>query len=295
MMQDDVYSWDEAAVRQLLRQQAPQWADFPVRRLASSGTDNTIFRLGDRLVLRLPQRAATTACLSKELDWLPHLAGLPLEVPVLRFRGRVPLAEPCDFGVFSWVEGQIATPENIADPQAAALVLAGFLSALHKKSTDNAPRAGALNNRRGIPLVELSPVTLPAIDILADEIDADRAHAVWRDACDLTYRRPPVWLHGDLKADNLIARDGALCGVIDWGLSAVGDPAADYAVAWSWIDPAARAAFRESLGLEDDDWLRAEGWALYGAVIALSYYRGGRNEALCRQSRMTLSRLGLLR
>ena len=295
MVQDDAYSWDEAAIRRLLRQQAPHWAALPVHRLASSGTDNAIFRLGDRLALRLPQRASTAAFLTKELDWLPHLAGLPLEVPVLRFRGRAPRAEPCDFGVFDWMEGQIATPDNIADPQAAALALADFLKALHRKKTDNAPPAGALNNRRGVPLAELSPVTLPAIDILADEIDADRAHALWRAACDLTYDLPPVWLHGDLKTDNLIARDGALCGVIDWGLSAVGDPAADYAAAWAWIDPSARIAFRESLDLDGEDWLRAEGWALYGAVVALSYYRGGRNEALCRQSRMTLSRLGLLR
>ena len=48
------------------------------------------------------------------------------------------------------------------------------------------------------------------------------------------------------------------------------------------------------LGLDDGDWLRAKGCALYGAVIALSYYRGGKNEALCHQSRLTLSRLGLL-
>ena len=57
----------------------------------------------------------------------------------------------------------------------------------------------------------------------------------------------------------------------------------------------ARAAFRDRLGAPETDWLRARGCALYGAVIALSYYRGGRNEALCRQSRLTLSRLGLLR
>jgi hypothetical protein len=32
-------------------------------------------------------------------------------------------------------------------------------------------------------------------------------------------------------------------------------------------------------------------WALYGAVIALSYYRGGKNEPLCRQCHLALSRL----
>jgi aminoglycoside phosphotransferase (APT) family kinase protein len=253
-----------------------------------------MFRLGDRLTFRIPRRASAAVLLSKELDWLPHLGGLPLDVPVLRFRGRANLGVDGDFGIFDWIEGQIASPENIADSHAAARMLATFLQALHRKHTRGAPPAGAENNRRGVELEKLAPVTLPAIDMLADEIDADRAHALWQAACTIACRQPPVWLHGDLKADNLIAKDGRLRGVIDWGLCAVGDPAADYAAAWSWVDPSARATFRDALGLDDNDWLRAEGWALYGAVIALSYYRGGRNEALCRQSRLTLSRLELL-
>ncbi len=129
--------------------------------------------------------------------------------------------------------------------------------------------------------------------ILADEIDSKAAHLLWKRACALPLPQKSVWLHGDLKADNLLARDGRLHAVLDWGLAAVGDPAADYATAWVWIDPLARDHFRKALGLSDEDWLRAQGWALYGAVIALSYYRGGRNEALCRQCRLTLSRLGL--
>jgi len=147
---------------------------------------------------------------------------------------------------------------------------------------------------RGAALDALTQAMLPALDTTADEMDVRRARAMWDKACAAGLRRPPVWLHGDLKADNLIARGGDLRGVIDWGLSAVGDPAADYAAAWSWIDPTARAVFRDRLGRDDSDWHRAKGWALYGAVIALGHYRGGRNDALCRQSRSTLSRLGLM-
>jgi len=233
---------DGAFVARLIREQTPQWADLPLRRIASSGTDNAIFR----------------------------------------------------FGVFDWIEGQIANPEHVGDWLGAARALADFLKELHLKDTTGAPLAGASNSRRGIALRELTEMTLPAIEIVADEIDAQRARALWDKACAAEFSGPPVWLHGDLKADNLIARDGVLRGVIDWGLSAVGDPAADYATAWFWIDPTARAGFRDHLNLADSDWLRAKGWALYGAVIALSYYRGGRNEALCQQSRLTLSRLGLL-
>jgi aminoglycoside phosphotransferase (APT) family kinase protein len=285
---------DDTFVARLIRAQTPQWADLPLRRITSSGTDNAIFRLGDTLSVRVPRRPSAAALLSKELDWLPHLQGLPLEVPKLRFRGCSELGLAFDFGVFDWMEGQIAIPEHVANWQDAARVLADFLKALHLKDISGAPPAGASNSRRGIALRELTEVTLPAIEVVADEIDLLGARALWEEACAAEFSQRPVWLHGDLKANNLIVRNGILRGVIDWGLSAVGDPAADYATAWFWIDPSARAGFRDHLNLDDGDWLRASGWALYGAVIALSYYRGGKNEALCYQSRLTLSRLGLL-
>lgn len=288
---DEIIVDDECLAR-WLRAQAPQWAHLPLHRIASSGTDNAIFRLGDKLSVRIPRRLSAVPLLAKELDWLPHLQGLPLAVPVLRFRGHS--GRGFDFGIFDWMEGRIATAGHVADWQDAARRLADFLKALHLKDIKGAPLAGASNSRRGVALGELSKTIGPAIDIVADEVDTGCAHTLWEEACAVEQRKPPVWLHGDLKADNLIVRDGILRGVMDWGLSAVGDPAADYATAWFWVDPSAREQFRERLALDDGDWLRARGWALYGAIVALSYYRGGKNEALCRQSRLTLSRLGLL-
>lgn len=293
-MHADEFLIDEVLIGRLLSEQAPQWSNLPIRRLASSGTDNAIFRLGDHLALRIPKRPTAVALLAKELDWLPHFQGLPLQVPVLRFRGRADIWPDCEFGIFDWVEGKIASPHNIADAGIAARDLARFLKALHEKDIAGAPAAGELNSRRGVALDLLSTATRQSIDVLADEIDARGTHALWEEACLTRGQKTPVWLHGDLKADNLITRDGVLHGVIDWGLSAVGDPAADYATAWVWVEPSARAEFQATLDVDDEAWVRAKGWALYGAVIALSYYRGGKNDSLCRQCRLTLSRLGLL-
>lgn len=290
----DEFQIDDAFVARLIRARTPHRADLPLCRIASSGTDNAIFRLGDTLSVRMPRRRSAVALLSKELDWLPHLQGLPLEAPRLRFRGHADPGLSIEFGIFEWMEGQIARPEHVTDWQDAARALADFLKALHLKDTTSAPPAGEHNSRRGVVLRALTEAVLPALDSVADEIDVNRATDLWVRACDAEFSHRPVWMHGDLKADNLIVRDGLLRGVIDWGLAPVGDPAADYATAWSWIDPVARAAFRNHLDLDDCEWLRAKGWALYGAVIALSYYRGGRNESLCQQSRLTLSGLGLL-
>lgn len=281
-------------VQDILNKHAPKWASLSVRAINSSGTDNTLFLLGDDHVLRLPKHEDTARFLVKELDWLPKLSGLPLKVPELEFRSKTSGMVEFEFGIFKWIRGNVARRNAISDPCEAALALSDFLIELHKVDTDNAPPAGEQNNNRGIALRRLSKVVASSIAILADEIDADAAKGLWEQACSAAGPQQFVWLHGDLKADNLIAENGALTGVVDWGLSAVGDPAVDFAAAWSWVEPSSREAFRERGQISESDWQRSKGWALYCSVIALSFYRGRSHEALCDQSRLTLGRLGLL-
>ena len=47
----------------------------------------------------------------------------------------------------------------------------------------------------------------------------------------------PLWLHGDLLAENLLVRQGELAAVLDFGGLAVGDPTVDLVVAWELLDP----------------------------------------------------------
>ena len=49
---------------------------------------------------------------------------------------------------------------------------------------------------------------------------------------------------GDLAAENLLVRDGALTAVLDFGGLSVGDPTVDLVVAWEVLDPPARELFR---------------------------------------------------
>jgi len=43
-----------AMVRELVAAQFPEWADWPIAPVASDGTVNAIFRIGDRLAARFP-------------------------------------------------------------------------------------------------------------------------------------------------------------------------------------------------------------------------------------------------
>ena len=71
-----------ALVKRLLAAQFPQWADLPVTRVELDGWDNTTFRLGKEMSVRLPSGDAYTAQVDKEHEWLPVLASqLPLPIP----------------------------------------------------------------------------------------------------------------------------------------------------------------------------------------------------------------------
>lgn len=298
-MHDDDIPSDPHLVRALIVDQVPHLAALPVTPVVSSGTDNSMYRLGDRLAVRLPRRLEAVPLIAKEQRILPGLSGLPLAVPLPRHCGQPSVRFPYPFSVVDWIEGTPADLAHLSDPVVAAQSLAAFLTALRGCGTQDGPIAGPANHNRGVPLSELCTVTRRCIDALADEIDAPRAHETWQAARDAApHQGPPQWLHGDLKDDNLLARDGRLVAVIDWGLAAVGDPAIDLAVFWTWLEGDSAAAFRTAADLPPEAWDRARGWALYGAVIALEYYRETadrpcRNAALCAISRRALARLGL--
>jgi len=93
---------------------------------------------------------------------------------------------------------------------------------------------------------------------------------VWEAALAARWRAPAVWIHGDVTAANLLVVDGRLSAVIDFGCSAVGDPACDLTMAWTFFSGDSRNAFRDRLELDDDTWARGRGWALWKALITLA-------------------------
>src|SRR4051812_18675753 len=93
-------------VRTLLTEQLPQWADLPVRRIASSGTDNAMFRLGDDLVVRMPRIHWARDTVDHEVAWLPRVDGLlPVTIPQVRAVGTPGAGYPWTWSVLTWVPG----------------------------------------------------------------------------------------------------------------------------------------------------------------------------------------------
>jgi aminoglycoside phosphotransferase (APT) family kinase protein len=125
----------------------------------------------------------------------------------------------------------------------------------------------------------LDEQTRACIDRLAAGIDARAARRVWDSALASPWRQPPVWVHGDVTASNLLLAGGALHAVIDFGCAAVGDPACDLVMAWTFFPDRAAGVFRRGLPADEATWARARGWALWKALITLSGRHSGRAEA----------------
>lgn len=275
-MHDDELHIDSALVQRLLAAQFPEWADLAIQLVDTAGSDNVLYRLGDDLVMRLPRRIGRTEdSLDKEFLWLPRLAPhLPLAVPAPLAKGVPAEGYPSSWAIYSWLEGETASAELVADPRQAALDLAEFLRAFHGIDTADAPLPGEHNFFRGVPLAERDAHVRAAIESLRGEMDADAVTAAWEAALRAPdWDRPPVWIHGDLGDGNVLVDGGRFSGVIDWGGLAVADPACDLMVAWSFLPADARELFRAALTVDDATWARARGWALSVALIAIPYYR----------------------
>jgi aminoglycoside phosphotransferase (APT) family kinase protein len=116
--------------------------------------------------------------------------------------------------------------------------------------------------------------TRAAIASLNGVLDLDAVTAAWGAALQApAWRRPPVWIHGDLQSGNLLAVQGRLSAVIDFGGLGVGDPACDLIVAWNLLSAETRDVFRAALRVDDATWARGRGWALSVGLIALPYYQ----------------------
>ena len=274
-MHADEVATDAVLMRRLLAAQCPQWADLPIAAVASAGTDNALYRLGDDMVVRLPRIGWAVGQAEKEWRWLPILAPrLPLAVPLPLALGEPAEGYPWPWTICRWLAGENATADRIADPRWAALDLARFIAALQQIDATDGPPPGAHNSHRGERLANRDAATRRAITQVRDEFSADDMTAIWDAAIAApAWGRPPVWIHGDLQAGNLLATAGRLSAVIDWGCLGVGDPACDVMAAWLWLDAETRPVFRAALGVDDVTWTRARGWALTFGLIALPYYR----------------------
>ena len=149
----------------------------------------------------------------------------------------------------------------------------------HGRSTPNGGRFGAIHCRppadrcygraaagRGGPLAQRDAPTRAAIETLQGQIVTDAVTALWNSAIEApAWHGPPVWVHGDLRPRNLLAEQGRLSAVIDFGGLGVDDPACDVMAAWMFLSAETRNVFRAALQVDHATWVRGRGWTCRSA------------------------------
>jgi aminoglycoside phosphotransferase (APT) family kinase protein len=259
----------ELAAR-LVAEQFPQWAGLPVRPVDTDGHDNTTFRLGETMSVRLPSGPAYVEQVDKEHRWLPVLARqLPLPIPEPLAKGAPGCGFPRPWSVYRWIDGEPATAEGITDMPEFAADLADFLVALYRIDPAGGPGPGTHNFFRGGPVAYYDRETRESLAALDGRIDTGLAADVWRAALRATWQGPPVWFHGDAQPGNVLLCDGQLSAVIDFGTCGVGDPACDTTIAWTFFSGESSRVFTGRLPFDEATWARGRGWAIWKAMKVL--------------------------
>lgn len=253
-------------VEKLIKKQFPMWSNLKVKPVEKSGHDNRTFHLGEKMTVRLPSGEDYVSQVEKEMKWLPKLQAfisLPISSPIEK--GEPSMDYPFPWSINRYIVGETARYSNIADLKQFARELADFLKELQAIDITDAPSAGKHNFYRGASLMVYHNQTEAALNDLKNILPTDILRKVWEQAIIALWDGKAVWIHGDIAPGNLLVNNGGLCGVIDFGIMGIGDPACDYAMAWTFFDEGSRGELLKNI--DNGTVCRARGWALWKALI----------------------------
>ena len=293
MMHPDQLTVTTGVVTALVAEQFPGWAGLPVREVRSQGTDNALFRLGDRLAARFPLRpgdpARTLRWLESEAEAARTLAGSTrFPTPEPAALGKPGAGYPLPWSVQTWVPGTVATDADPGGSVAFAHDLASFISDVRAIGTGGRRFAGS--GRGGV--LESQDEWLETCFARSEGLlDVPRLRRMWqvlraapRDGV------PDVMNHRDLVPGNVLVDGGRLAGVIDVGSLGPADPALDLVGAWHLLDSGPREILRADLGCDDAEWERGKAWA-FAQAMGLVWYYVTTNPTMASVGRRTLDRL----
>jgi aminoglycoside phosphotransferase (APT) family kinase protein len=280
-------------VRELVDEQFPQWRSLPIRSIASKGTVNAIFRIGDQFAARFPlvlrDVGTTRLRLESEAEAAGKLVGrtrFPTPRPVAL--GEPGAGYPLPWSVQTWLPGVVATDEDPGESVAFAHDLAEFIDDVRAIDTRGRTFSG---EARGGDLRCHDAWMETCFDHSEQLLDVPRLRRMW--AVMRSLPRSPagdMMTHGDLIPGNVLVSSGRLAGILDVGGLGPADPAVDLVSAWHLLDAGPRQALREDLECDDLEWERGKAWALEQAMGAVWYYVDS-NPAMSRMGRRTLERI----
>ncbi|MCP5369392.1 MAG: phosphotransferase [Rickettsiaceae bacterium] len=258
--------------KKLINSQFPEYAGLTVTEVEQQGHDNRTYRIGDDMLIRMPTAESYALKVPKEQELLPKLAKhLSIAIPAPIKIGKLSEDYPYPFSIYKWLDGSSANHVTLDEQSLENLAfdLATFLKELQAITDVEGPSPGQHNWWRGDHVSVYDSGAREQIAKLADIIDGSSALELWERACATKWNKEPIWIHGDFAVGNILIKYNKLSGVIDFGGTAMGDPACDLVIAWTYLSGKARDVFITEMGLDEDTWLRARAWALWKATFEL--------------------------
>lgn len=276
-------------VKKLVISQFPEFAHLDIQSVKVQGHDNRTFRLGTDMLIRMPTAESYALKVPKEQELLPRLKPhLTTAIPVPLRMGQPTPDYPFQFSIYQWLDGESANNVLIHDDdlENIAIGLACFLNELRRVDSHFGPMPGTHNWYRGDHISVYDKGARGQIEQLDGLIDCQSALTLWEKAMQTKWQNPPVWIHGDFAAGNILIQDGKLAGVIDFGGMGVGDPACDLVITWTFLKNKAREVFKKNINLDNDTWLRAKAWCLWKATYELCNQIDKRSPNATRQKQI---------
>lgn len=256
----------------LIASQFPEYAHLPITSVEKQGHDNRTYHLGSDMLIRMPTEESYALKVPKEQDLLPKLAPhLTLSIPVPIKMGKASEDYPYPFSIYKWLDGKSINLLVLDNEclENLALDLAKFLKELQNINNIEGPAPGQHNWWRGDHVSVYDKGAREQILELLDVIDVAKAIDLWDRACNTKWDKSPVWVHGDFAIGNMLLTNNKLSAVIDFGGVALGDPACDLVIAWTFLNGKSREIFMHEMDLDDNTWLRAKAWVLWKASFEL--------------------------
>lgn len=283
---------DDGLAARLIATEFPELRELPRERVRGTGTVNTIIRVGDDLVARLPLLGASAAELRAEADAMAELAAaIPFPAPRPIGVGAPSEDYPSAWSLHTWLEGETAHHDRYAASESLARDLATLIGSLRAVPVRERVFDG---NGRGGDLTDHDEWMTECFARSEHLLDMPRATALWTRLRALPRAGADVMSHRDLTPFNLLVadRDGEarLAGVLDSGSFGPADPALDLVAAWHLLDGLARRLLRDRVGADDLEWQRGAAWAFQQAM-GLGWYYETSNPAMAALGLSTMRRL----
>jgi len=204
--------------------------------LLDEGWDFQVFEVDGKWLFRFPKRESGIAKLSTEyklLSGLGEWVSLPVPQYEYFFESHDSSSRP--FAIYRKLPGIAGDASKMVDRHGIARQLGIFLSRLHTYPVDKAREADVPEKRDlVVHWRNRSREQLRKLDGL--NVNTGLLRRYLENDTPVSFEGAASLIHNDLWAEHILldSRSGRVSGIIDWGDTAIGDPAIDFACLYAW-------------------------------------------------------------